>query len=142
VVGFAILGGRQDLVPAPAASQQAQSTSSAGPAASTQAHHVAPTLDPNQPRSLIVRGWVARTSEAAGVMVTSRSGSTIAVSVMDPTGKPRNGMIPFETMFSLPRASIDPAEQLYVIATNARGRPLSDGHWEAVQGAVVEMVVR
>lgn len=94
------------------------------------------------PRSLVVRGWVAKSAGAVRVMVTSAAGSPIAIGAVDPTGHPRNGMIPFETTFALPRSQAAPGNDLFVVPIGADGRPLEADTWRAVQGGTVELFVR
>jgi len=100
------------------------------------------TAAPTRARSLVVRGWVARSAGLIQVMVASQDRTPISVGDIDPTGKPRNGMVPFETTFELPRDAVEAAGALYVVATDGRGRPLASGRWQPVEGAIVEMVIR
>ena len=143
MVGLAIAGSRSDDTAAPSDPPRASAQAVAEASTSTLSPHPFPVEPaPDQPRSLVVRGWVARTSEAVQVVVFDRSGSTVAIGAIDPTGKPRNGMVPFETAFQLSRAGLDPAIPLYVTAANGRGLPLADARRQVVQGAVVELVIR
>jgi hypothetical protein len=99
------------------------------------------TLDPSRPRDLLVRGWVARTIGDLHLMVTSVRQQPIAIAAIDPTGKPRNGMVPFEAAFRLPRATA--ATDLFVVPVDAAGRPLdASAPGQHVEGSVVELVVR
>lgn len=139
VVGGAVLGGRHDPAhdptPEPTAKVALLSVVPAEPRG-----RIGRDLD--RPRPVIVRGWVARNVGDVQVAIAGESRVPIAIASLDPTGKPRNGMVPFETSFALPRTTVASAGQLYVVPTDGRGRPLADGQWLAVQGAIVEIVIR
>jgi hypothetical protein len=141
VVAAGLLGGREadgtDVALAPDASVTPRS-----PIASTRPVTVRPPPNPFRPRSLVVRGWVAKRAGAVQVMVTSATGSPIAIGAVDPTGHPRNGMIPFQTTFALPRSQSAPGHDLLVVPIGADGRPLEADTWRAVQGGIVELFVR
>jgi hypothetical protein len=91
-------------------------------------------------RHLVVRGWVARTIGDLHLTVTSSTREQLATSAIDPTGKPRNGMVPFEATFRMP--GVSPETQLFVVPTDSSGRPRAPGPGLLVQGAVVMLVVR
>jgi len=91
-------------------------------------------------RHLVVRGWVARTVGDLHLTVTSATREPLATSAIDPTGKPRNGMVPFEATFRMP--GVSPETQLFVVLTDLTGRPRGPGPGLLVQGAVVMLVVR
>jgi hypothetical protein len=136
VVGVALAGGstiessRQAVVPSAVAS----------PVASQVV--VRPTVDPAQPRALVVRGWVARTIEDLHVMVATAALEPIAISAIDPTGMPRNGMVPFEARFRLPRAAGDEERHLLVVPVDGTGFPIARAETRRVEGSIVEIVVR
>ena len=136
VVGVALAGGstiespREAAVPSVAVS----------PIASLVAAR--PTLDPGRPRELLVRGWVARRIGDLHVMVASATLEPIAIAAIDPTGMPRNGMVPFEAVFQLPRAAADADRQLYVVPVDGTGFPIARAETRRVEGAIVELVVR
>jgi hypothetical protein len=136
VVGVALAGGstiqspRQAVVPSAVASRVA-------PAVAAR-----PTVDPERPRELLVRGWVARTIGDMRVMVASATLEPIAVSAIDPTGMPRNGMVPFQATFELPRSAADAGTHLLVVAVDGTGFPIARAQTRRVEGSVVELVVR
>jgi hypothetical protein len=141
VVAAGLLGAREadrsDLALAPDATVRAPS-----PFASPRPSVGQPAPDQLGPRTLVVRGWVAKSAGAVQVMVTSAAGSPIAVGAVDPTGHPRNGMIPFETTFALPRSQSSPDHDLLVVPIDADGSPLEADTWRAVRGGIVELFVR
>jgi hypothetical protein len=101
-----------------------------------------PTVDPARPRGLLVRGWVARSIGDLHVMVASATLEPIAIAAIDPTGMPRNGMVPFEVVFRLPRAAADGGRDLYVVPVDGAGFPIARAETRRVEGSIVELVVR
>ena len=76
------------------------------------------------------------------VMVASATLEPIAVSAIDPTGMPRNGMVPFQATFELPRSAADAGTHLLVVAVDGTGFPIARAQTRRVEGSVVELVVR
>lgn len=101
-----------------------------------------PTIDPARPRELLVRGWVAKGIGDVQLMIASASLEPIAIAAIDPTGMPRNGMVPFVTTFRLPRTASSTRTDLVVVPVDSAGRPLASAETRPVQGWVVELVVR
>jgi hypothetical protein len=134
VVGIALTGGSQSERPT-----ELVAPSPATPAASLTVPR--PTVDPARDRALLVRGWVAETRRDLRVMVTTGRGRPIDIAQIDPTGMPRNGMVPFEAMFRIPRALADPGGGMFVVPVGTAGNDLGIDR-VLVQGAVVELVVR
>ena len=136
VVGVALAGGstvespREAIVPSAAAS----------PVASGVAAR--PTIDPARPRELLVRGWVARRIGDLHVMVASATLERIAIAAIDPTGMPRNGMVPFEAVVQLPRVAAEADRELYVVPVDGTGFPIARAETRRVEGSIVELVVR
>ena len=89
-----------------------------------------------------MRGWVAETARDVRIMVTTGRHGPIATAALDPTGMPRNGMVPFEATFRVPRAVANLDGGLFVIAVGAAGNELESSEWVAVEGSIVELVVR
>jgi hypothetical protein len=85
---------------------------------------------------------VARTIEDPHVMVATAALEPIAISAIDPTGMPRNGMVPFEARFRLPRAAAGEDRHLLVVAVDGTGFPIARAETRRVEGAIVELVVR
>ena len=142
VVVEAVVGGRTSEVSEVPASPSALVAAASAASAEPTPRRPAATPDPTRARSLVVRGWVARSAGLVQVMVASHDRTPISLGDIDPTGKPRNGMVPFETTFALPRDAVETAGSLYVVATDGLGRPLADGTWQPVEGAIVEIVIR
>lgn len=136
VVGVALAGGSTFEPPREAAVPSA----AASPVASVVA--AGPTLDPARPRELLVRGWVARRLGDLHVMVASATLEPIAIAAIDPTGMPRNGMVPFEAVFQLPRAAAEAGRDLYVVPVDGSGFPIARAETRRVEGSIVELVVR
>ena len=136
VAGVALAGGSTTGSPREAA----VSSSAASPVASPLAARR--TVDPSRPRDLLVRGWVARSIGDLHVMVASATLEPIAIAAIDPTGKPRNGMVPFEAAFHLPRAAADTSRDLFVVPVDGTGWPIARAETRRVEGAIVELVVR
>ena len=99
-------------------------------------------MDPARPRALLVRGWVARSIGDLHVMVASATLEPIAIAAIDPTGMPRNGMVPFEAIFQLPRAAAEVGRDLYVVPVDGTGFPIARAETRRVEGSIVELVVR
>jgi hypothetical protein len=93
-------------------------------------------------RALLVRGWVASGIDDVRVMVASASLEPIAIAAIDPTGMPRNGMVPFEAVFRLPREAADAGRDLYVVPVDGTGFPIARAETRRVEGSIVELVVR
>ena len=91
-------------------------------------------------RHLVVRGWVARTVRDLRLMVTSSTRQPLATAAINPLGGPRNGMVPFEATFRIPGVSAD--ERLFVVPTDAMGRPRDAGAGLPIDGSVATLVVR
>ena len=136
VVGVALAGGSTFESPREAASPPA----AASPVASVVAAR--PTMDPARPRELLVRGWVARSIGDLHVMVASATLEPIAIAAIDPTGMPRNGMVPFEATFRLPRAAAGAGTELFVVPVDGTGFPIARAETRHVEGSIVEIVVR
>jgi hypothetical protein len=100
------------------------------------------TVDPARDRALLVRGWVSVDRRDVHVMVTTGRGGRIVASPIDPTGMPRNGMIPFEAAFRIPRGLTNPDGDMYVVPVGSAGNELDGAEWVPVTGSVVELVVR
>jgi len=93
-------------------------------------------------RDVVVRGWVAQSIGDLHVMVASATREPITVSAIDPTGKPRNGMVPFEATVRIPAAASDAGIDLFVVPVDGAGRWLADAETHPVEGAVVGLIVR
>ena len=76
------------------------------------------------------------------VMVVSARLEPIAISAIDPTGMPRNGMVPFEATFELPRAAAEAGRDLYVVPVDGTGFPIARAETRRVEGSIVELVIR
>ena len=137
VVGVALAGGSTTE----STVEAALPSRSASPAASLLVA-VRPTIDPSRPRDLLVRGWVARDIGDLHVMVATATLEPIAIAAIDPTGKPRNGMVPFEAAFRLPRSAAEADGDLYVVPVDGTGWPIARAETRRVEGAIVELVVR
>jgi hypothetical protein len=134
IVGIALTGGSQSERPT-----EAVAPSSPPPAPSVTLPR--PTVDPARDRALLVRGWVSQTRRDVRVMVTTGRGGPIDIAQIDPTGMPRNGMVPFEATFRIPRALADPGGGLFVVPVGAGGNDLGVDR-VPVEGSVVDLVVR
>ena len=139
VIGVALAGGSRFEQPREAI---ASSGASEAPVPATSLVATRPTVDPARPRELLVRGWVARRIGDLHVMVASATLEPIAIAAIDPTGKPRNGMVPFEAAFHLPRAATDASAELFVVPVDGTGWPIARAQTRRVEGSIVELVVR
>ena len=139
VVGIALAGGSRSepgleaTVPADPSPPSSSGVARSAPTARA-------TVDPARPRELRVRGWVARSIGDLHMMVASASLEPIAIAAIDPTGKPRNGMVPFEVAFRLPRAAAE--RDLFVVPVDGTGWPIARAETRHVEGSIVELVIR